>query len=80
MYRDIKSQISDNCERHEGKRNKNNATWCDGGKHKINQKREEGEEGIFGIEESATHIGWYKVIEGMYKTSPECNKGRINDQ
>lgn len=43
----------------------------------INQKRVKG---IIGIEQSAMHNGWYRAIEGMYKTSPECNQGQINDE
>jgi len=38
----------------------------------------EGREGHISIE-SAMHIGWYRAIEGLYKTSPECNK-KMNDQ
>ena len=40
------------------------------------QKREE----HIGIEKGATHIGWYRLIENMYKASGERNKGQINDQ
>jgi hypothetical protein len=38
------------------------------------------EEGHKRHRQSAVHHRWYRVIESMYKTSPKCNKGRINDE